>query len=152
MTILLRLFVIIIGIATAYVIYSYFIKSYVLYPLCLINTNQCVRILYYKIENSILFNMEPTGYWGWYNNKNIYLYGITSDRLCENNFEPVYVIDASTPTGVPKGYECIQKLETVQKYYTDNSKKEYLYFRAEDPYKLTVYDVIQYLMNKKIIT
>ena len=141
-----------IAIATAYVIYQYFVESYILDPLCLVNTNQCVRIMYYTIGNDILFNMEPTGYWAWYNNKTIYMYGITTDRLCETGYEPVFVIDVSKRTGFPKGYECIQKLETIQKYYSENSKEQYIYYRAKDPYKLTIYDIITYLKNKKIIT
>ena len=128
MNLFIRSFVIILGIVVGYVIYIKYIETSILIPLCLINTNQCVKINYYNIDNSVLFNMEPTGYWCWYNGNNAYIYGITSGRLCSNkDYEPAYVIDLNSPSGKPKGYECIQNLDILKKYYSDNSKLKYIF-------------------------
>ena len=148
-----RLFVIIIALITSYVLYNHFVYKSILYPLCLVETNQCVQISYYKINNSILFNMEPTGYWCWFNGKNAYMYGIVSGHLCKNTeYEPDYVINLSSPSAAPMGYECIQNLNSLIEYYKSNTTQQYIFYRSTTPYQTTVYDILNFMNNRNIIS
>ena len=149
----IRLFSVLIGIITGYVIYTKLIKKNVLINLCLSDTNSCVSIKYYSIKNSILFNMQPTGYWCWFNGVSAYVFGIPTGKACQlKEYEPAYVIDLKNSTTLPKGYECIQNLDILKQYYADNSKLKYIFYRSEDPYKTTIYNVLNFLYNKNIIS
>ena len=153
MKILIRTFALIIGILTGYIIYLKFIKDGVLKPLCLLESNRCIQIQYYTISGTVLFNMLPTGYWCWYNGHTAYIYGITSGTFCSNsNFEPAYVIDLNSSTGKPKGYECIQSLKTLKKYYMENGNSDYIFYSSDKPEKTNIYDILNFLNNKNIIS
>jgi hypothetical protein len=148
----IRLFSIILGIVTGYVIYSKILKRTLLKNLCLSDTNSCVSIKYYSIKNSILFNMEPTGYWCWFNGVSAYLFGILTGNTCQNkDYDPAYVIDLKKSSTLPLGYECIQNLSSLIEYYSKNSREKYIYYNSKDPYQTTIYDVLNFLNNRNII-
>ena len=152
--IILKIFIIVIAILSAYVFYNYIVEPHVLDPLCLINTNNCVQIEYYSIKNSVLINMLPTGYWILYDgNRYAYTLGHNSGNTCTDNknFEAAYVTDLQSKVKKIDGYKCIQKLDTLIDYFQKNSSKKYLFYRTKEPNKIDIYDVLNYLNNKKII-
>ena len=146
----LRTFVILLAIATAYVIYRGIIDPHILNPLCLTDSNNCVQLSYYKYNNSILVNMQPTGFWVWYNGNKAFLYGQNTGNVCNDpNFETAYVIDKS---GVTNGYECINKLDLVKNYYSSRGEQQFVYIRTEtNVNNFNVYDVLNYFNDKNII-
>ena len=148
----IRLFSVLIGIITGYVIYTKLIKKNVLINLCLSDTNSCVSIKYYSIKNSILFNMQPTGYWCWFNGVSAYVFGIPTGKACQlKEYEPAYVIDLKNSTTLPKGYECIQNLNSLIDFYTKNSTEKYIYYNSPNPYETNIYDILNFLNNRNII-
>ena len=153
MNVFIRIFSVIIGIITGYVIYSKLIKKNILNKLCLSDSNSCVSIKYYSIKNSILFNMEPTGYWCWFNGVSAYVFGIPTGRVCQSSeYDPAYVVDLKNSSTLPLGYECVQNLNSLIKYYTENSSEKYIYYNSNDPYQTSIYDVLNFLSNRNVIS
>jgi hypothetical protein len=146
--IIIRVVVIIIGIVSAYVFYSYFIEPSVLYPLCITNSETCNRMAYYKYKNSVLIKMQPSGYWIWYNGDNAFIYGQPTGIKCDDpsKYEPGFAIN--TKTGQKIGYQCIQKLDQLLSFYEKQSSQEFVYDRMDNPSDVDVYYVLN-LFNKK---
>jgi hypothetical protein len=152
--IFIKIFIIIIAISSAYVFYNYIVEPNVLYPLCLVNSKSCVKIEYYKINNAVLVNMLPTGYWMLYDGfRYVYTYGHNSGNSCVNNkdFEAAYVTDVKKNFKKIDGYKCIENLPTMLEYFQKNSDKNYLYYRSPDINNFDIYALINYLNMKKII-
>ncbi len=135
-TLLLKFFIVIIGVLTAYSMYKYIVEPHILSPMCLVNSGTCIRISYWNHENSALIHMEPIGYWVWFNGKNAYVYasgilnGVKCDSDKDNNYSPAYLVDPTT--GLPHSYECIDTLDDVKKFYSDKGiKKKFIYYRTD---------------------
>jgi glycosyltransferase involved in cell wall biosynthesis len=43
-------------------------------------------------------------------------------------------------------------LDILKQYYADNSKLKYIFYRSEEPYKTTIYTILNFLYNKNIIS
>ena len=152
--IILKIFIVIIAILSAYVFYNYIVEPNILYPLCLIGTNNCIQIEYFVINNSVLIHMIPTGFWIFYDGaRYAYTYGHNYMKTCEDitKFEPAYVTDLQNKVKKIDGYKCIQTLSSVLKYFEENTEKKFLYYRSKDPNNFDIYDVLNYLNSKKII-
>lgn len=149
-TIILRIAVILLGIFTSIVVYFYMIQPWLLEPLCLVNSNGCVRMGYYQYNNSALVNMRNSGLWIWYNGDRAFVFGQPVGQLCENpsQFQPAYSIN--TRTGAKEGYKCVMSLPEVQKFYTDRGvKMNYIVKRA--PANFDVYGALNILNDEGII-
>ena len=62
-----RIVIVIFSVATAFVLYYKFVRPYILEPLCIVDTNTAIEIVYFTKGNTALINMIPTGVWIWYN-------------------------------------------------------------------------------------
>ncbi len=163
----IRIAMIIIGIVLAYFLYIKIIKNKFLYPLCFIDTNDCLQIKYWKIDNSLLANVLPSNYWFWYNGRMVYVYRQPTGMTCvdSTNYESVFTVDISQGVGKVVGYECIRMLEEIQKYYIyhqstsgDFSPNEgiqepnILYVRPDkDPGAYSIIDIINEFLKKEIM-
>jgi hypothetical protein len=150
--VIIRIAVIILAIFTAYAIYNYIVAPWILEPLCLINTNGCIRLAYYSYNNSALVHMRNTGYWLWFNGDKAYIYGQDVGQMCKypNKFEAAYAIN--THTGIKEGYECITTLNDLLAFYKDkNSEMKYLYKRVKNRKTFDVYGVLNILETEGIV-
>ena len=116
-----RIFVILLGILTAIVVYWYLVQPYILEPLCLVNSNSCARIGYYRYNNSALMEMKNSGLYVWYNGDKAFVYGQPVGQICDKNYEAAYAVN--THTGLKEGYACVMLLKDVIKFYTDKGIK-----------------------------
>lgn len=146
--IIVVVFLIITGILVGYLCYKYIIKPFILEPNCLIDTETCVKMSYWNYGNSVLFHMEPSGYWCWFNGEDVYVYdSIQNTETCSQSltdcedgencrkitFTPAYKL-----TKVPFVYSsqdtsenvCIESIEELKEYYESlNVKKKFLHER-----------------------
>jgi hypothetical protein len=150
--IVIRLFVIILAIATGIVFVNYVISPYVLEPTCLLNTASCVRIGYYNYKNSVLVHMRNTGIWIWYNGFKAFVFGQIVGEICKekDKYSPAYAIN--TDTGLKEGYECVTPLETLIDYYKKRGDMKFIFLRVRDRENFDVFGVLNLLRNKKIIS
>jgi hypothetical protein len=128
-----RVVVIILGILIGYLITIHYVKENILQPLCFVDSNSCIRVMYYKYNNSALIHVISTGMWLWYNGHKVYIYGFPTGQLCKEpqNYEAAYSIDPNT--GMKEGYSCVMVLGAVIDFYKDkNVKPQYLVRRGED--------------------
>jgi len=154
MNIFLKIFIIILAILTAYVFYYYIIYRKILYPTCLVDSNTCVQIEYYTIENSILFHMLPTGFWIMYDgNRYAYTLGHNSGKNCIDNinYDAAYVTDLRSKNREINGYTCIKKLSKLIDEFSRNNEKKFIFYRVENPNEVNIYDVLNFLNKRRII-
>ena len=136
---LIRLWVITLASLVAIIMYQFIIKPYLLEPMCLIDTQSCLKIEYQRFQNSVLIHMIPTGYWIWFDGKDILIYGDPTGRVCKyEGFDSVYVYDVSTRKIL--GYMCAKSLSEVKDFYKrQNAPLEYIFKRNFSP-NFNVYD------------
>lgn len=147
----IRIAVIIVAVCTAIVLYSYVINPYVLQPLCLINSNSCARMSYYKYNNSALAKMDNSGLWLWFNGDRAYVYGQPVGQLCSDpsTYEAAYAIN--TQNGLKEGYTCVKTLSSVIDFYKSKGVAlEHLVVKA-DPKTFDVYSALNTLHQNNII-
>ena len=89
MGLVLRFGAIFIGILVGFLIYQILLRPLVLKPLCLVDTQECLSLSYYNIDNTVLVNVEKNDYTLWYNGKKIYLYEPTLGLKCSPSIEDV---------------------------------------------------------------
>jgi hypothetical protein len=142
--------VVILGVCIGYLLYKYFIRTHILEPACLIDSDTCVKMSYWSYGNSVLFHVEPNGYWCWFNGTDLFIYdatltsskcpqGIYEDsNLGEMKYQSAYKLDR-----LPNIYSttnnqqivCIDTVDSLIRYYESlNVKKRLLYDRV--PYEL----------------
>ena len=150
----LRLWSVVLAVTCAIMFSIYIIRPYVLEPMSLVDTNASVRISYQQINNSVLVNMAPTQYWWWFNGQNIYVYGLPTGRLCEQEseeenavYEPAFVINGTNARLI--GYQCIIRLEDLKTYYK-KAPINYLFTRPKKT-NFNIYDAINLLVSRNII-
>lgn len=148
--ILIRIWLIINSLLLAFIIYHLVVKPYILTPLSFINTSTALQIQYQQYGNSVLVHILPTGYWIWFDGKDIIVYGEPSGRVCKDQgYDSVYVYDVIKKK--VSGYMCAKDLEEVKKLYNDkNSKIQYI-FKRKFKSDFDVYDVINLLSDRRII-
>ena len=136
----------VVGVCIGYLFYKYFIREKLLEPSCLLGSKTCLKISYYKYENSILFKVMPEGYWAWFDGEHLYIYdGNLTNSKCPTHsknekgedivYQQVYklnrvpVIANTTNT---HEIACIEQVSDIVKYYESlNVKKKYLYKRLD---------------------
>lgn len=139
---------ILLGLLTSFFIYSFILRPLILKPLCLIESNTCLRMGYYSYNNSALIQMRNSGIWVWYNGDKAFIYGQPVGQICKKPFEPAYSIN--TKTGLKEGYACVMSLEDVINFYTSKGiKMNYVLKRASD--NLDVYTVLNILNDEGVI-
>ena len=146
----LRMWMIVFGAFTGFIIYVLFLRP-LFYQACILNSSSALRIQYQSWQNSVLVHMQPTGYWIWFDGVDILIYGEPTGYKCKDkDFESVYVID--TTTGQPVGYRCAKSLVQVQQFYKDKKRPlQYIYKRTVEK-NFGVMDVINLMSDRKIIS
>jgi len=127
--------IIILGVATAYILYKTVVEPHVLRPMCLVDTAGCIQIGYYSYKNSVLGHMQPEGYWFWFNGESAYVFNPDTTGLsCKDGkdgitYSPAYKVNPVL--GVTSSFECIQTIDELKEFYTGkNVRFEYLYHRV----------------------
>ena len=87
---------IIVGVIIGIMFYFKVWQPQVLSKMCLVNGTMCTNIKYWKYKNSVLFNMQPQGYWCWFNGEYAFLYDTSNSFPCEDvdgvNYQLAYRI------------------------------------------------------------
>jgi hypothetical protein len=150
--IVVRIFAIILGIITGYVLYAYVLKPLVLKPLCLVDSNGCVRMGYYNYNNSALIHMRNTDTWVWYNGDSAFIYGQPIGQLCKDPTKYTGAYEISARTGMKKGYKCVMVLKQVIDFYKEKGvKMKYIVERVKDVSTFSIYDVLNIFSDRNII-
>lgn len=148
MNLTVRLWIIVIAIFLAFVIHQFIIRPW-LYQNGLLNTSEALQIRYQKYDNSVLVHMLPTGFWIWFDGRDILVYGEPTGRICNDDYDPAYMYDVQNRKS--KGYVCADTLEKVKSFYNNkNIPYQYIFKRKFNP-NFNVYDVINLLGDNNII-
>ena len=150
MNALIKLCVLILAFMGAYIFHRTIVRPKLLEPHCLVNTNNCAQIEYYKKMNTVFVIVRPSAYRLWYNGSTFYVYDISnSGRTCSNpNYQPAYEIKPKMNN--VQNYHCIRSFASVFEEYK-NVPKRVIFIRSEDPVSFSVFDVIRHLLEEKII-
>lgn len=113
---------IVVGIIIGIMFYFKVWQPQVLAKMCLVNGTMCTNIKYWKYENTILFNMQPQGYWVWFNGEYAFLYDTSNSFPCETIDGEEYQLAYKLPTyqiysSIQLQRLCIISLERVLKLY-----------------------------------
>ena len=151
----IRIWVIVVALFTALVFVVFILKPLVFEPMCLLNSNSCLEIEYWTLQNSVIAHAIPTGYWIWFNGSNVYVFGEPTGQICppENQkFEPAYVVDLQKNEIL--GYECVMHIEDILTYYQEQgSEKRYVFehIPKEEWDTFNIYDMINVLVDHNVI-
>ena len=161
------------GMATAWFIYEMSVKK-ILEERCLLATYKCIAISYWHYGNSLLFTIEPGGYYCWYDGNDIYLYNsVTNTNTCpmsidgSESFVSAYKIQ-KTPfifsSSATNQTVCVEPPTSIIRYYENmGSQKKILRKNIPDVYDqkigkgrhrfsaFNVYDAINLFVEEKII-
>jgi hypothetical protein len=151
MSVIIKIIIVIISIFTGYVLYKT-LETNVLIPSCLIKTEDCVKISYYKNGNSVLFNVPPSGYWIYVKDNKTYTYGQQNLSDCGENgtFESVYVTDLTKSMPL-QGTVCYLRFDLLLDQKFKGVNKNYFYFK-KDPKKIVdMFTVLTELQKRGII-
>lgn len=142
--------ILVLAVMSAYVLRMYYVRPKILHPHCLIDTNSCVELEYYTKENSAFVIVRPSMYRLWFNGKTFYVYDVfNTGRTCENpDYQPAYEIQP-TQSSI-QNYHCVRSIAKVFEYYKDTPKNRD-FIRVDNLNDFSVYDVIRYLLNKRIV-
>ena len=176
LTIILRIFIILLAILLGALLFTKIIDPYILQNLCLTNSNSCLRIAYWNYKNSVLFHMEPIGYWVWFNGTKAFVYDVINGAVCTPGidgtiFSPVFPIEP-IPTAKPESWECIQNVDSLIHMYENKfgASKQFIWKNIKPvkktvlnengknvtktikgPINLSVYDILNIFVEKNII-
>lgn len=144
-----RVLVIIVAILVGYIIANNYVKQKVLRPLCMVDSNSCIKISYYKYNNSVLVYINNSETWLWYNGIKVYIYGMPTGQLClnPNQYEAAYAIDPKT--GIKEGYSCVMALGEVLKFYEEKKVSPLMYIRRGE--NTDIYSILTMLQTDGIV-
>lgn len=122
------------------------IESGILNSSCLINSNDCIEIKYFKKNNSVLAFVNTNNYIFWFNDNTAWVYVDDTGYQCKDpNFEPAYKLTIQQLVA----FECILSVKNVQKLYKD-VQPIYIYIRS-DNLKFDCFDLYNLLISENII-
>ena len=160
---LIRFLLIVLGILIGFLLYTYLVRP-VLVNNCFLETDNCVKISYWSYKNSVLAQIQPEGYWVWFNGNKAYVYlPETDNKICDSEeFVPAYSVSATTEWQKPDAVVCIMNKERILKFYDANGvKSRTLYAKAKikpvtfgqipNPPQFSYLDVLNLLASKNII-
>ena len=160
---LIRFLLIIFGILIGFLLYTYLVRP-ALVSSCFLETDNCVKISYRSYGNSALAQIEPEGYWLWFNGNKAYIYlPDTDNKICTaEDFVPAYVVSSTTEWQKPDSVQCIMDKKRIIEFYEKNGVKErVLYAKAKivpvsfgqipNPPQFSYLDVLNLLGSKNII-
>ena len=105
---------VIIGLGLGIICYKTFLEPVALQS-CLVDSENCVRVLYKKKNNTVLCKELRSGKVIWYNGRDVLLYNESTGRLCPDPYSPTYVWNLVTNT--PRGYLSAKNLREVENIY-----------------------------------
>lgn len=172
--IILRICLIIIAILSGVVLYYKIVEPFILKPLCLSDSNSCLRLAYWNYNNSLLFHMEPIGYWVWFNGTQAFVFNVINGAVCPKGddgtvYSPAFPLDP-VPNAKPTKWECIENIDSLINLYENKFgvKKKFLWKRInpkltinpktvdtksdiKGPVSLSVYDILNIFADRNII-
>jgi len=145
------LWIIFLSICSAFIFYQYIIKKKILQPLCLLDSNTCLRVEYYNFHNSALFQVKNSGLWIWFNGDRAFVYGQPVGQICEqpDKFTAAYALN--TKTGAKEGYVCVDNLEKVLQFYKDKGVSPKYFFKKPSNYGSDIFDILNMFNEEGII-
>ena len=157
---IIRLFVIALAVICAYVAYEYLMKRVVLHELCLVDTNDCAWLQYWSYQNTVLVDMQPTGYSIFFDGQTAFTFGVQLSReyICqpvkdsdgkEINYDPAY--EVNIVTGIPTGVKCILSRANLLDFYQKNNVQPQNIYVRTDLSKFDVRAIINKLQDVGII-
>ena len=87
MGLFLRISSIFLAILVGFMIYYFLVYPLILKKMCLVETDNCVKISYYMHKNSALVNVQESDYWLWYNGDTLFLYGHPLGEVCSPSYD-----------------------------------------------------------------
>jgi hypothetical protein len=160
--ILVRLGIVIVGLAIAYLFISRIVNPYILKPACLTETNSCAYMVIYKLKNSFFAQVFPSGIYLWLNGSRLYVYGqAPNGAQCTNNsnYEVADRIDISgtnqSPIFTRQNYSCITKSSAIEAYYGKRTSPQTIYLRGISPTQtanLNVFELVTRLIDMGYIS
>ena len=124
---LLNIFILILGFAAGSLIYYYSFKK-VLVNNCLLDSQNCMRIRYKQLRNTVLIEL-PNYYWVWFNGAELFVYGYPTSKECTEGHEVAFVLNSEDLA--LKGFQCAMPLDKIFAMY-ENIKYSY-YFLSTLP-------------------
>jgi len=173
-SIVTKILIIILGVMVGVLLYNKVVNPYVLRPLCLTDSNSCMRIAYWNHENSVLFHWEPSGYWCWFNGEKAFVFDVINGAVCKDKkYQPVFPIEPY-PSAKPENWVCVENVNAlIDKYEnTFGVSKQYLWKRPKmqtksitstntwerkqekqikGPVTLTIYDILNLFADRNVI-
>lgn len=144
---LINCVIIILALMLAFVLYKTWLKPK-LTDMCILNTNECIEVKYFKKENSALIFVSPTAYTIWYNDGQAFIYGINTGYICADpKYEAAFKISENRKA--LENYQCILGKNELMKFYSD-TEAQYTYIKIK-PIDFNVYKLIDVLVERKII-
>ena len=145
-----RVWIIVIAALLAFSLVILVLKPFVLEPLGLIGSDNCLQIEYWQYNTTVLAHMQPTGYWVWFNGEDMFVYGQPTGRLCsDKGYEPAYLYDIRLQKVL--GYVCVVELDQVQEYYKSKNVKSQFIFKKDPSPTFDVYDLLTLFVDKRVI-
>ena len=170
----MRILIILLGIMLGVFMYAKIINPHLLNPLCLTDSNACIRIAYWNYKNSVLFHWEPSGYWCWFNGEKAFVFDVINGAVCQDaQYQPAFPIEPY-PSAKPENWMCIENVDSlIDKYEnTFGVSKQFLWQRPRSqtkrivpdnkwervqdkhfkgPVSLTIYDVLNMFVDRNIL-
>jgi hypothetical protein len=147
--IIIRAIIIVLAVFFGFLFTRYILVPSIYTDLCLTNTNNCLQIEYWKLDNSALIHVFNTGMWLWYTGKYYVIYNENTSLQCEDGFAPATIFDTSSTIKNLSNF-CVSSLDKIQQFYKDKPYTT-LYERVNNPYQTDAFKILELFFNKKIL-
>jgi hypothetical protein len=148
---LFKVVILVVGVMSAYLVRSYLVNPKLLNPSCLNHSDRCVRLEYFRKQNTVLVYVYPSNWILWFNGDKFFVYQVgNTGRECNNpDYQPAFEIRPRRRK--VEEYTCIRKVKSVEEFYEDVEKK-YAYINLTDPSAFSAFDLAEYLVREQILT
>jgi hypothetical protein len=149
--IIIRAIVIVLGIFFALIFTNWLLVPTLYDQMCLINTNQCLRIEYQKYLNTALIHVVNSDMWLWYTGKYLVIYTSIGELQCDDGYSPTIIYDKDSTIQNLSRY-CVRSLSFIKEFYNNNTKKTYKIFeKVMNPNNIDAFQTLQIFFDKKIL-
>lgn len=146
--IIIRAITIIFAIAIGYLFTVYLLGPTLYHNICLSDTNTCLEIEYYRIDNSALIHVINTGYWLWYTGKYLIIYNLAEGLSCTTGYDAGIIYDFYTKSFTKA---CVMSFSEINDYYSKQTILERLFLRVDNPTNYDAFGIMQIFFDKNIL-
>jgi hypothetical protein len=148
---IVKVVVVVVGVMSAYLVHRYVVTPKVLYPTCLVSTEQCVRLEFFRRANTALVFVYPAAWTLWFNGDKFFVYqqGDTGRKCSDPDYSAAYEIRPRQQQ--VQELTCIRSVDKVKEYY-NGLPAEYKYIRLENANQFSAYALAKFLVDEQIIT